>query len=193
MAISENNYVTNGLVGAVGKEFVFKRFNGKTVVAKYPDRSQVKYNKKQTRFQKIFAEASAYASDIINDPVKRAAYKLGPGKSVYHAAIADYMALHAKKTQVTKLDISPWLQDTRLNTRQKKAIKYLSQKINISNAIYQKLCEVSKPTATRDLQELVRMNIITPPATKGAGAHYSLMIRQQEMGSTPEIIGSFAK
>ena len=193
MAISKNNYVTDGLVGAVGKEFVFKQFNGETHVTKYADRSQVKYNKKQTRFQKIFAEASAFASDIINDPVKKAAYKLGPGKSVYHAAIADYMALHAKKTQVKKLDISPWLQDTRLKTRQKKVIKYLSKNINISNAVCQKLCEVSKPTATRDLQELVRLNIITPPATKGAGALYSLMIRQHEMGSTPEIIGSFAK
>jgi len=185
MAISENNYVTNGLTGAVGKEFVFKQFNGKTLVTKYPDRSQVKYNKKQTRFQKIFAKASAFASDTINDPVKRAAYKLGPGKSVYHAAIAGYMALHAKKEPVKKLDISPWLQDTRLNARQKKAIKYLSRNINISNAVYQKLCDVSKPTATRDLQELVRLNIITPPATRGAGALYTLMIRQQEMGSNP--------
>lgn len=193
MAISKNNYVTDGLTGAVGKEFVFKQFNGKTLVTKYPDRSQVKYNKKQTRFQKIFAEASAFASDIINDPVKRAAYKVGAGKSVYHAAIAAYMALHAKKTHVKKLDISPWLQDTRINIRQKKAIKYLSRNRNISNAIYQKLGNVSKPTATRDLQELVRLNIITPPATKGAGAHYSLVIRQQEMGSTPAIIGSFAK
>jgi hypothetical protein len=186
MAISKDNYVTNGLKGAVGKEFVFKQFNGKTIVAKYPDRSQVKYNKKQTKFQKIFAEATAYASDIINDPVKRAAYKLGPGKSVFHAAISNYMALHAKKTPVKKLDISPWLQDTRLNIRQKKAIKYLSKKINISNAIYQKLGKVSKPTATRDLQELVRLNIITPPATKGAGALYTLMIREQEIGSMPE-------
>ncbi len=65
MAISKENYVTKGLTGAVGKEFVFKRFNGKTIVCKYPDRSQVKYNKKQTRFQKIFAEASAFASDVM--------------------------------------------------------------------------------------------------------------------------------
>ena len=186
MAISNNNYVTDGLSGAVGKEFVFKRFNGKSIVSKYPDRSKVKYNKKQTRFQKIFAEASAFASDTINDPAKRAAYKLGPEKSVYHAAIAAYMALHAKKDTVKKLDISPWLQDTRLNIRQKKAIKYLSRNRNISNAIYQKICKISKPTATRDLQELVRLNIITTPVTKGAGAFYTLMIRQQEMGSNPQ-------
>jgi hypothetical protein len=183
MAKSKNNYVTRGLSGAVGKKFVFKQFNGDTIVGNYPDRSQVKFSKKQTRFQEIFASACAYASDVINDPVKRAAYKVGAGKSVYHAAIKDYMALHAKKDTVKKLDISAWLQDTRLNIRQKKAIKYLSQKRNISNAVYQKLCEVSKPTSTRDLQELVRWNIITPPVTKGAGAFYSLVIRQQEMGS----------
>jgi predicted HTH transcriptional regulator len=193
MAISKDNYVTNGLKGAVGKDFVFKQFNGKTIVTKYPDRSQVKYNKKQTRFQKIFAEATAYASDIINDPVKKAAYKVGPRKSVFHAAIKDYMALHAKKVLVKKLDISPWLQDTRLNIRQKKAIKYLSKNRNISNAVYQKLGDVSKPTATRDLQELVRLNIITPPVTRGAGAFYTLVIRQQEIGSSPQIIGSFVE
>ncbi len=79
-----------------------------------------------------------------------------------------------KKGPVKKLDISPWLKDTRLNTRQKKAIKYLSKNRNISNAIYQRLCDVSKPTATRDLQELVRLNIITPPATRDAGALYFL-------------------
>ncbi len=186
MAISKNNYVTDGLTGAVGKEFVFKRFNGKSIVSKYPDRSKVKYNKKQTRFQKIFAEASAFASDVINDPAKRAAYRVGAGKSVYHAAIAAYMALHAKKDTVKKLDISPWLQDTRINIRQKKAIKYLSGNRNISNSIYQKLGNVSKPTATRDLHELVRLNIIAPPATKGAGAFYTLVIRQQQIGSTPQ-------
>jgi predicted HTH transcriptional regulator len=96
------------------------------------------------------------------------------------------MALHAKKDTVKRLDISPWLQDTRLNIRQKKAIKYLARNRNISNSIHQKLCDTSKPTATRDLQELVRLDIITPPATKGAGALYSLRIRQQENGSTPE-------
>jgi hypothetical protein len=186
MAKSIDNYVTNGLTGAVGKEFVFKQFNDETLVTKYPDRSRVNYNKKQTRFQKFFAEATAYASDIINDPVKKAAYKLGPGKSVFHAAVKEYMALHAKKVPVKKLDISRWLQDIRLNIRQKKAIKYLSKNRNISNAIYQKLGDVSKPTATRDLQELVRLNIITPPVTKGAGAFYALVIRQQEMGSTPK-------
>jgi hypothetical protein len=177
MAISENNYVTHGLSGAVGKKHVYKQFNGETHVTKYPDRSQVKYSKEQTKLQDIFARASAYASDIINDPAKKAAYKVGPGKSVYHKAIADYMAKHAGKAPIKKLNISQYLQDTRLNIRQRKAIKYLSKNRNISNAKYQKLGDVSKPTATRDLQDLVKLNIITPPATRGAGAHYSLVIR----------------
>src|SRR5258708_5124326 len=106
MAKSNNNYVTHGLSGAVGKEFVFKQQDGETIVSKYPDRSQVKFSKKQSRFQEVFAEASAYASDVINDPEKKRAYKPGAGKSVYHAAIKDYMALHAKKDTVKKLDIS---------------------------------------------------------------------------------------
>ena len=183
MAKSKNNYSTQGLSGAIGKEFVFRQFNKETIVGKYPDRSKIKYSKEQSKFQDIFAVASAYASDIINDPVKKRAYKVEAGKSVFHAAISDYMISHAKKEPVKKLNISAWLQDTRLNIRQKKAIKYLSVNRNISNAVYQKLGAVSKPTATRDLQELVRLHIITPPATRGAGARYSLVIRQPEIGS----------
>src|SRR5437763_665380 len=183
MAISKENYVTQGLKGAVGKKFVFRQVDGKTVVSQFPDRSHVKFSKKQSTFQEIFALASAYASDVINDPEKRKDFKLGAGKSLYHAAVKHYMALHAKKDTVKKLDISAWLADTRLNNRQRKAIKFLSKNRNISNAIYQKMCDVSKPTATSDLQVLVKLNIITPPATRGAGALYTLLIRQQDIGS----------
>ena len=186
MAKSKNNYATQGLSGAIGKEMVFRQFNRATHVSKYPDRSKVIFSKKQTRFQEIFAAASAYASDVINDPAKKKAYKLGAGKSVFHAAISHYMALHAKKDSVKKLDISAFLHDTRLSIRQKKAIKYLSKNRTISNATYQKICDISKPTATRDLQTLVGLNIITPPATKGAGAVYSLIMRQAKIGSTAE-------
>jgi predicted HTH transcriptional regulator len=186
MAKAKDNILTRGFSGAIGKEIVFRQFNGGTHTGKYPDRSRVKYSKEQTKFQKIFAGATAYASDIINDPVKKAAYPAENRKSVFHAAITDYMAAHAKKAPVEKLDISPYLRDSRLNLRQKRAIKYLAKNRNISNAIYQKLGEVAKATATRDLQELVRMNIITPPAARGAGARYSLKIRRQAMGSIPE-------
>jgi hypothetical protein len=53
MAKSNNNYVTNGLSCAIGKKFVFKQFNGDTVVGNYPDRSQVKFSKSNPDFRKF--------------------------------------------------------------------------------------------------------------------------------------------
>jgi predicted HTH transcriptional regulator len=96
---------------------------------------------------------------------------------VYHTALADYMALHMpKKSPVSKKNIAAFLSHPSLNERQKKAVKYLAKRKKISNAIYQKLTSVSKPTATRDLQALVTLKIFSPPATKGAGAFYTLAV-----------------
>lgn len=41
----------------------------------------------------IFRQAVAYARSIINDPLKKAEYKQGllRGKTVYHAAITEYL------------------------------------------------------------------------------------------------------
>ena len=46
-----------------------------------------------------------------------------------------------------------------LNERQIKAVKYVKEKGRISNKEYKKLTDVSKPTATRDLSELVEKDI----------------------------------
>jgi hypothetical protein len=178
MARSNNNYVTRGLSGRVGKEAVWKQINGETFMEKYPDRSQVKYSKEQTKFKQLFAEASKHASKIVNDPKLKSTYKKNGPISVYHAALQDYISAHAgkpkNKVQV-KVNISKHLQHKELNDRQAKAIKYMSKSSTITNAVYQRLTGASKPTATRDLQELVRLNIFSPPKTKGAGAFYSLI------------------
>jgi hypothetical protein len=178
MARSNNNYVTRGLSGRVGKEAVWKTINGETFMGKYPDRSQVKYSKEQTKFKKLFAEASKHASKIVNDPALKSAYKTKARVSVYHAALQDYIASHAGKPRnkkQVKINISRHLQRNDLNDRQAKAIKYMSKSAVITNAVYQRLTGTSKPTATRDLQELVRLKIFNPPKTKGAGAFYSLI------------------
>jgi Fic family protein len=178
MARSNNNYVTHGLTGRVGKEAVWKEINGKTYMGKYPDRSQVKYSKEQTKFKKLFAEASKHASKIVNDPALKSAYKTKGKISVYHAALQDYITSHSGKPRnkkQLKVNISKHLQHEGLNDRQAKAIKYMSKSASITNAVYQRLTGTSKPTATRDLQELVRLKIFSPPKTKGAGALYSLI------------------
>lgn len=178
MARVDNNLFTQFTRGAVGKELVFKVINNKTFVCKYPDMSQVEYNKEQLKYRKIFANAARYASSVLKDPQKRSRYLrkgLNPDM-VYHAALKDYMKLHSEKRSgggvKNNFKKFPDLQE--LNERQVKAVRYLIKKGQLTNAIYQQINGVSKATATRDLQRLVQLTIIDPPAAKGAGARYTL-------------------
>ena len=63
-----------------------------------------------------------------------------------------------------------------LSTRQIKAIEYLKENKNITNKIYQEVCEVSKATATRDLTELIeKFKILERTGEVGAGTFYKLI------------------
>jgi ATP-dependent DNA helicase RecG len=62
-----------------------------------------------------------------------------------------------------------------LNDRQIKAIRYLQLHKTIANTEYQVLFESSKATATRDLSQLVKLNIITKVGTTGKGTSYVLI------------------
>jgi len=87
------NIITAGLRGGVGGQLVFKQYEGCTVVTKYPDMSGVKPSGLQKACRSKFLEAVKYAKGILADEVLRAAFeeKIGKGKSVYHAAIREYM------------------------------------------------------------------------------------------------------
>lgn len=63
-----------------------------------------------------------------------------------------------------------------LNERQIKAVNYLKEKGRITNKEYISSFNVSRITATRDLQDLVDKNILKFSETKGAGAYYELLI-----------------
>jgi len=63
-----------------------------------------------------------------------------------------------------------------LNDRQLKAVLYIVENGSITNAKYQELYEVSKPTATRDLAELAEgLKLIRRQGITGAGTNYVLM------------------
>lgn len=53
----------------------------------------MKLTTKQKKSNKLFAAAVAYAKSVIADPVRRKKYesKLPAGKTVYNAALSDYM------------------------------------------------------------------------------------------------------
>jgi hypothetical protein len=97
MAEIKDNYVVQGTSGRIGKLTVMKIINGKTFITKYPDRSKVNYTKEQIQFREIFAKASKFASEIINDPVKKSTYPRQGRKSIYHCALSDYMTKHKRK------------------------------------------------------------------------------------------------
>jgi len=61
-----------------------------------------------------------------------------------------------------------------LNDRQIKAVNYVKEKGRITNKEYQELNLVSKRTASRDLDELVKRNIIDQIGITGKGTEYVL-------------------
>jgi len=60
------------------------------------------------------------------------------------------------------------------NERQLKAVKYVKGKGRITNLDYQKLTGASKPTSTRDLNELVEKSVFQKHGTTGKGTLYKL-------------------
>ncbi|HEY4966962.1 MAG TPA: hypothetical protein VII28_11200 [Puia sp.] len=97
MSEVKENYIVQGTSGRIGKLVVYKIINGKTFMTKYPDRSQVNYTKEQIEFRKIFAEAAKFASEIVNDPVKKSTYPRQGRKSIYHCALSDFMTEYKRK------------------------------------------------------------------------------------------------
>ena len=97
MAEFKDNIIMTNVSGAIGKQLVFRKVNGKTLICKYPNRSHVVYTEEQIGYRSLFAKASAYASGILKDPVKKAAYKRHGETSVYHSAIKDFMEAEKQK------------------------------------------------------------------------------------------------
>ena len=61
------------------------------------------------------------------------------------------------------------------NDRQIKAVFYVKEKGKIANSDYQKLCGVSKATATRDIKGLEEGGILVNKGTQGSSAVYELL------------------
>jgi uncharacterized membrane protein len=179
-----SSILTHGLQGAIGKSVVFKTVNGENIAATYPDRSHVKYTKKQVEYQALFALAAAYASEIVNDPEKNRAYVLKIRKStmrkrkmdVYHYAIQEFMNLHSKKISVDVIEktLNRYRKVFQLDEREIEVVRYLTAQGEMSNADYRRITGVSKPTATRHLGALSEKGLISG-SSRGAGAVYILI------------------
>ncbi len=96
MAHSSNSIITGKLTGSIGKELVFREWEGKTIVAKSPKKRTGEPTPAQAEVQGKFLMASRYAKAIHAnaDPDLSAAYAavLRPRQNLYCRALADFMS-----------------------------------------------------------------------------------------------------
>jgi hypothetical protein len=94
MAQIIDNILTEGITGMIGGQIVFRSWNGKTFVYKSP-RKPTKQSAIQRENRSKFRRATAFAKNMMKDPVKKAEYQ-EIAKSIklpnaYTAAITEYM------------------------------------------------------------------------------------------------------
>lgn len=96
MAHSDNSVVTRKLKGTLGKELVFREWDGKTVVAKAPKRREGDPTPAQAQTQERFLFATRYAKAVIKSEDKSMAQayaaSLRPRQNVYSRALEDCMS-----------------------------------------------------------------------------------------------------
>jgi hypothetical protein len=180
MARVSDNLLLKGYRGKVGDQLI-RTFKNNTFSGKIPDMSGVIPSKKQIQKRNHFAAAVKYAQSVMKDAGQNTKDS-SKTRSLYHAAIKDFMTffksdgrtgLSLPKTVKSSLQALP------LNDHQLLAVAFVYKHKKLTNRLYQGLNGVSKATATRHLQELVKHHIIQSNKGRGAGAHY--------------IIGSFLK
>jgi DNA-binding transcriptional ArsR family regulator len=174
MAKVNDNFALQGVSGKVG-DIVLKTSKGKTTISKIPDRSKVVQSKNQTKSNKIFADAVAYAQKLMKDPEAKYKYKVKANHSLYQTLIKNYLNhFNPKKSAAAFLhkDLATALKSFSLSHLQLRAILYLEDQSKLTNKIYQQINDVSKATSTRHLKELNDLEIIKTNGGKGAGAYY---------------------
>jgi len=96
MAHSDNSLVTGKLSGTLGKELVFREWEGKTIVAKAPKKRKGGPTPPQADIQERFLLASRYARAVIKNQDKGMAEAyaavLRPRQNVYSRALEDCMS-----------------------------------------------------------------------------------------------------
>jgi hypothetical protein len=96
MAHADNNIITGKFKGSLGKQLVFREWEGKTVVAKSPKGRSGDPTAAQAELQEKFLVASRYAKSVITsaDQSLAQAYAsaLRPRQNVYSRALEDFMS-----------------------------------------------------------------------------------------------------
>ncbi len=96
MANSNNSVITGKFRGTLGKELVFREWDGKTVVAKAPKARKGQATAAQLKIQENFMLATRYATAVKEgtDQGIRDAYAavLKPRQNLYSRAVADFIS-----------------------------------------------------------------------------------------------------
>lgn len=96
MAYSNNSIIVGNLKGALGKELVFRDWDGKTIVSKYPKRRKRDPTLRQAAMRERFQLGMLYAKAIRDDPDpgmrESYAMALQPRQNVYSRALQDFMS-----------------------------------------------------------------------------------------------------
>jgi len=96
MAHADNSIITGKFKGSLGKQLVFREWEGKTVVAKSPRRRSGDPTPSQAETQEKFFIASRYAKAITTavDQTLAQAYAIAlrPRQNVYSRAMADFLS-----------------------------------------------------------------------------------------------------
>src|SRR5215212_5686981 len=96
MAHADNRIITGKFRGSLGKELVFREWQGKTIVAKSPKARSSKPTPGQVETQDNFQMASRYAKSVITraDQSLAEAYAsaLRPRQNVYSRALEDFLS-----------------------------------------------------------------------------------------------------
>lgn len=177
MAKMKNNAVMYGVTGTFNKQVVLKKRKGQQYISGRPDTTNVIPTDGQTINREHFADAVGLAKTMAADPPTDLPFEIKSNQTLYQAAVSFYRnnvknerpANRSKKRYTIQM-----LKERQLTERQIKATMYLQKNGKLSNAICQDLFKISKPTASRLLQELVTTGIIISSGSKGAGAAYRL-------------------
>src|SRR5690348_1206064 len=106
MAHSNNSVITGKFQGSLGKELVFREWDGKTVVAKAPKRKNKDFTARQLEVQEKFLMATRYAKSVMENADKSLfdayAAALRPRQNVYSRALEDFATLPEVKTITTR-------------------------------------------------------------------------------------------
>lgn len=91
--------------GHVGKQFIFRQYGDKTLIAKYPDMSKRVLSEKQIRNNQLMEEANIAARQIMADEEQRSAAQVRlnvTSNKLYTSLIREYFAKEREKTAADK-------------------------------------------------------------------------------------------